>query len=282
MVAGYPKSGNTWLGQTFQVLGKMTNPEFSSAYDIYDIMRDGLPMQMHPAIRSEGERCVVIKTHSWKPYRGWPHREWISPVAVIRVTRNPLDVLLSYLNYSRWEIAQETENGTRPIRSKKWGYFFCIFLGLREIPNSQAWINCDLDRMKELGLLRRAVRQWVRRGLSIPTIDAIASSWSNNLLSWEGAPISGLVVRYEDMIADLPREGRRLALFLEVEEPLLLEAFRRQSASTGKDPLFFNQMNAYYGLQMVDRAELGELVNRYGSFISRCGYEDWLDRCLSC
>ncbi len=156
-IASYPKSGNTWLRF---VVAHLVNPKIASSADVDEIVPD-----IHSGIRPldlSGEGDFYLKTHL-KFGTDMPLRRMAS--AVVYILRNPLDVLVSNLNYRR------------------------LLLG------AQAASPAGADRLQ--GYVDDFIRlggdpEWIRQGMG---------TWNENVGSWLGGamPLRRHLVRYEEM-----------------------------------------------------------------------------------
>ena len=118
-VFGFPKSGNTWVGNAFLELGRLSNPGFNSSFDIHVCLRKKERLQPNPAMKQGEEEFICFKSHAAKQY----NKSFITPRIksigigqldkVIVLTRNPFDVLLSFINYSQFEAASQLKNQSK-------------------------------------------------------------------------------------------------------------------------------------------------------------------------
>ena len=172
-LASYPKSGNTWLrfllanllfGRVAATgdLRKMI-PDLHWGFDLGDFL---------------GRDWILVKTHSlFGPELALSERTR----KVIYIVRNPLDVLVSNLNYSRLLRYDEAAAADETLAQK----YADAFIAARGDP---AW--------RETGY----------------------GSWVENVESWlsggHGCPV--LTVRYEDLLTDTRAEMNRICAFLDV------------------------------------------------------------------
>ena len=272
---GYPKSGNTWVCQSLINLGKKYDDNYPEYFDVYRIGRENLPIIPHPIISKDNKSLAVIKSHNYKPYNEFPHRSLINVECILRITRNPLDVLMSYLNYTKVEIRSETKSGVLGINKERWGEFFVFFLGLNDVPEANDWLNYSLNDMYEMGITTKATKSFVECGLSIPRVDSMSSSWVNNILSWDDVNVPIITVRYEDLIENLQKEVTRISEFLGLNYEELEKAFNTHRTLPSTKGEFFNKMTSYYSIDLVDRDTLLRMRNSYWKLIELCGYDDW-------
>jgi hypothetical protein len=187
-LASYPKSGNTWLrfllanllfGRVAATgdLGKMI-PDLHCGFDLGDFL---------------GRDWMLVKTHSlFGPGLALNERTR----KVIYIVRNPLDVLVSNLNYSRLLRYDEAAGADEALAHK----YADAFIAARGDP---AW--------REIGY----------------------GSWVENVEIWlgggHGCPV--LTVRYEDLLTDTRAEMDRICAFLDLRrDPVRIDAAIRDSS----------------------------------------------------
>lgn len=102
LCAGYPKSGNTLLGQSLVFAGGL-----ESSFDIYQLKREKLTPEVNPLFSSD---ACSIKTHDcWRPSRDIHHLYFGKVSKAIVIVRNPFDTLLSGINHFR-VVYQQNQN----------------------------------------------------------------------------------------------------------------------------------------------------------------------------
>lgn len=229
-LASYPKSGNTWLRfllanllfgpvAATNDLRKMI-PNLHWGFDLGDFL---------------GGDWILVKTHSlFGPELALNERTR----KVIYIVRNPLDVLVSNLNYSRLLRYDEAAGADEALAHK----YADAFIAARGDP---AW--------RETGY----------------------GSWVGNVESWrrEAHGHEVLMVRYEDLLADTRAEMDRICAFLGLgHDSARIEAAIRDSSfesmrrledteKRDKKPGIFydpSRENAYkVGLRFMNRGEAG-------------------------
>src|SRR5687768_1005670 len=102
-IASYPKSGNTWVQTVIRRAGK-SHGFPKRDLDVYKHIRAGQAPVAVGGIRPEVSRghTTVLKTHARHVPGTRIHPELnLQAVGFIYVMRNPLDLLLSYINFTR-------------------------------------------------------------------------------------------------------------------------------------------------------------------------------------
>lgn len=162
-IASYPKSGNTWV--RFLVANLLYKPIEQSA-EVERLVPD---IHWHIEARHLlGEQTRFIKTH-WRYHDRLPLRE--DTAGVIYIVRNPLDVLVSNLNY---------------------------FL----LRRGDSYFAASPPQQRELRT--RYVEEYIERGGAREWIDLGMGTWPENVTTWlsEDVPYPRVFVRYEDLKED--------------------------------------------------------------------------------
>ena len=119
--------------------------------DVYNISKGGKEPIVCDAVedRFSDNPCVVLKTHSPfkenQPFHQLPNVELVN-AAFIHIYRNPLDVLLSYLNFTRIEYKFHIENSTYKNN------LFIELLGLPRTYDYDEWLGMSLDAIPQANL----------------------------------------------------------------------------------------------------------------------------------
>lgn len=260
-VASYPRSGNTWLRF---LLGHLLVERIESSAQLLDLIPD-----VHRGISGAhlyGPATTLIKTHwAWTP--GLPLRE--DTVGVLYILRNPLDVLVSNLNY-------------RLLKSGD------SFAG-RPPDARTAFIHDWIDRFIAEG----GDPLWTRMGMG---------TWEENVRSWtaERLPYPRFVLRYEDLTAGAAPSLAAICRFLGIErgpaavaaavERSSFAALRRleeREIAERRPGIFWDEASAAAhaeGRRFVNRGEVGAgpslltarqrgaALARFGPLMRRFGY----------
>jgi hypothetical protein len=191
-IASYPRSGNTWMRF---LLANLLYGRVESSVRLQELVPD-----IHRGVSGgqiHGNRKTLIKTH-WRFLPDLPLRE--DTIGVIHIFRHPLDVLVSNLNYVMLR-------GNLPAR-------------LTNEEARQAFERRWIDDYIAAGGYAR----WREMGFG---------SWEENVRSWteDALPYPRLVLRYEDMRADIAGTVAKVIRFLGIEAdgPTVAAAIERSS-----------------------------------------------------
>lgn len=280
-VASYPKSGNSWVHDVLRTAGKRWGFP-PGPMDIYDMMHSGrrpeICAPVLPAI-SPGP-CSVLKTHARYNNTGQLHSFEDMPlrtVAFIYVYRNPLDLLLSYVNFTRLEYAS---NPTEQYRNS----LFRSLFGMSDAPTPEEWSALTLDEMPR-DVLDHALRVFSDRGLTLPTCFP-NTPWSSHVRSWLEArrDFPSVILRYEDCIADSSAFDPMAQFFQfgadDIHKALESSAKRTAIAvasGTTAERIFYNKMQAYYYPSYFSPDCVRHFVEAHRDVLVEFGYQEIVD-----
>lgn len=277
-IASYPKSGNTWVASVLAAAGCRFGYA-EGRYDAYNLQAAGEDPVPCAAVdpRVGGERCAILKTHAPYSADGLPHRfRTVVPVsaAYVHIVRNPLDVLLSYIGFTRLEYAHRPQDETYRQR------LFVDLLGFQAPVDAARWRGTGLDAIPRENL-DHALGRFSRDGLSIGTIEPMSGSWLGHLRSWKDAAeaLPGCALRYEDCLAD-DAAFAPVASLLTVGVEAIVEGTRavgqrvEKAASTGseRDRIFFNKRKAYYFRDYFSPAAIDRFLADHERDLEETGY----------
>jgi hypothetical protein len=279
-IASYPKSGNTWLHQILQRAGRAYGfPRHDVG--VYRLLEQGVRPELCGAVRDDFQPCIVLKTHS--PYRGDGHLHEIPDVELDRVRfvyicRNPFDVLLSYINFTKIEYARNADRA---------GYRKALFrglLGLDTEPGVDEWARMTLDDIPT-PQLDHALRVFSRQGLSIPTLQPMAGSWLENLRSWQqqGGDGSGVFLTYESCVESADAFLACRAFFRCTESDIAeavghqQRSIRQSSEQSAEASVFFNKMSSYYFRQYFSPQAIDRFLADHHGVLREVGYGALVD-----
>jgi Sulfotransferase domain len=277
-ITSYPKSGNTWIHSVLRLAGKSYGfPQIDM--DVYNILKKGEQPIICPAVndRFTNNPCVVLKTHSAYKKEGQLHcfseMELVN-VAYVHIYRNPLDVLLSYLNFSRLEYKAHENNA---IYKKN---LFENMLGLQMHYQYEEWLGMNLEAIPQKNL-DHALDYFSDNGLSLTTLTGMSGSWIDNTQSWVDAAkiIPGHTIRYEDCLED-PEQFVKLCDLFMFDRKNVLHALdyvntRAHSMSTSGNQdqaVFYNKMSAYYFTDYFSKEAIARFLNKNEATLQRFGY----------
>lgn len=284
-ITSYPKSGNTWVGSALKIAGR-AHGDHSDQIDAYVLQAEGRLPAINRAVaaRFRAAPCSVLKTHSVFAPQGQPHRYpglELRTVGYIHVYRNPLDVLLSYIGYTRLEYKANRERPEYPVR------LFRDLLGFDRTYSYDDWLNQSIDTIPQANL-DHALDRFSENGLAIPHLERLAGSWKSHFESWQGVPpgIEGHSVRYEDLTADVAAFDQLVDMYDFTAKELhqavdkVNAATRKMSVEGDEDQvIFYNKMRAYYFQDYYSRAAIERFCDRNREVLARAGYGGILEMC---
>jgi len=282
-IASYPKSGNTWVNGVLQQAGKKYGfPQVPMG--VHSMLRNGVQPEICDAVsgRFAENACVVLKTHS--AYQGknelhhFPDMQ-LRTAAYIHVYRNPLDVLLSYLNYTRIEYKANVD---------KDGWKKCLFveiLGFQKPIEYEAWLATNLDDIPQKNL-DHALDYFSDNAITLKTLAEMSGGWLEHTQSWIDAAkdIPGYSIRYEDCLVD-PEQFVKLSDLFIFRRKDVLSALEYQNSKTKafsmsgnhEETVFYNKMSAYYFTEYFSKAAINRFLNKYEASLKQLGYAKIFD-----
>lgn len=276
-IASYPKSGNTWIHSVLRTAGRGYDfPQVDM--DVYNIVKSGRELIVCGAVDPDFTEnpCVVLKTHS--PFKQKMHHvpgiELVN-AAYIHITRNPLDVLLSYINFTRLDYKRKPDD---PDYRKT---LFKDLLGFDRPCEYTQWLETGLDLIPQRNL-DHALDYFSDSGMALKELREMAGSWLENTESWwDGTSLPGYSIRYEDCVADV-RHITKLAEFFKFGEDTVRAAaeFENRKARAKPvdlkhhDAVFYNKMSAYYFTDYFSKTAIERFLARHEAPLRRFGYGD--------
>lgn len=281
-VTSYPKSGNTWVGSALKFAGR-AHGDHSDEVDAYVLQRTGREPTINRAVaaRFRDNPCSALKTHSVYSREGQPHAFpglQLRTVGYIHVYRNPLDVLLSYIGYTRLEYKANRERAGYPER------LFQELLGFDRTYSYDDWLTQSIDTIPQANL-DHALDRFSDADLAIPHLKNLAGTWKSHLESWLGVSgIEGHSVRYEDLTADVSAFDP-LADMYEFSPEELHQSVAKVNAMARKvsvegdadQVIFYNKMRAYYFQDYYSKDAIARFCERNEAILERAGYRGILE-----
>jgi len=284
-VYGYPKSGNTWLESSFTKLGQDIIPSYFQS-DIHITRANKKKFIPHPLIEENGHPLIIYKSH--EPFLGKNIMDDAqdlgikSIIKVILIKRNPFDMLLSYLNFIRFIAANRAASDQPFPNSIK---LYCTQeLGMTGNVQEQLMTLSSLEEMQERGILESALKSFSQLDFIIPPLNNIATSWSNQILSWENQSIFDVLsVRYEDLVDFRAQEIERISRFIKIDQKLLTSAFDKQNKGAVRErttyineqkPTFYNKMGYGHFNDYFDQDLIHTFYKKHYDIFVSCGYKD--------
>lgn len=176
-LAGYPRSGQTWL--RFLVANLLVR-DITSSLQVADVI---------PQLdASGGRRLALPPDHRSLVATRWPHNPdndlFGLTAGFIYVVRNPRDVMRSLFDFNLTEYLPEGAAADAAARAAAWARYVDAFID--------------------------------HRGHPVPGGDAGVADWIGHVESWRRAAetVPGLFVRYEDLLTDTGKQMERICAFL--------------------------------------------------------------------
>ena len=283
MCAGYPKAGNTLLGQSLNFAGGI-----STLFDIYQIRSKQISPIQNPLF--EAPSCC-IKTHDlYNPFGNLDSLYFGKVSKIVVFNRNPFDMLLSAINFFRVIFRQQGSKfdpSTPALRSLK------ALMPNVEI-NESFLSSFSLENLRDAGMLDIALRNFGENGTSILNFYPMSGTWSDFRSSYDNCGISLLKFSYEKLEQisinssansnALSAELIELSSYLEVDARRLNEGFAKQKLSmlakkttSAGAPIVFNKSRSGYWKEYFSLKECKYFLNQHYSAVVRNGYESLLD-----
>lgn len=271
-IASYPKSGNTWVQTVMRHAGKSLGFP-AGDLDVYKLMADGREPQVvkgvAPGIGSG--RTAVLKTHN--SYDG---QERMHPALRLRtagfvyVLRNPLDVLLSYINFTRQQYEKRKDSEVYQEN------LFLNLLGFERPFTYDEWVETRLEDIPRKNL-DHALRRFGELDTGIPGLTGIAGgSWLDHANSWHAAAaqLPSVVLRYEDLLGGWQSFKPLKTLFSFQDEDLeqAVAAINEKQRSLQYKTVFYNKMSAYYFKEFFSQDEVDRFLQKFEPRLKELGY----------
>ena len=292
LFAGYPKTGNTLVGQSLNYAGGIDQAPYG---DIF-IRRNQLTPTPNPLF--ETNTCC-IKTHdSYHPFRNIDNLYFGKVSKIVVFNRNPFDLLLSAINYFR--VVFERQGGKfDPSKEVALQYRRSLMLLIPDFEVKETFLSdFSLETLRDNGMLDIALRNFGENGTSILNFYPLSGTWSEFTASYDGCGISLLKFSYEkleqisinstrkdDVVS---AELQELSSFLEVDSERLNQGFAKQSrlvsekkSESGGGAKFFNKSCSGYWKQYFSKKECRYFLNHHHSAVVRNGYEYLIDEVSS-
>lgn len=285
LFAGYPKTGNTLLGESFVFAGKKYDPEWdlgnykhlSEIYDYYIIPHSGLSVKVNPLCNS-----ICLKTHE-RPsrYHNLINSFYGGVSHVITITRNPFEVLLSSLNYFRYVFKKNKTLNHLEIKALN------LLLPDYEINEETFLDDFTLDNLREKQLLDVALTNFNRNGTSLYNFHAMSGPWCSYTNTYnkhhniKSGEIAILNLRYEDLVQNYDLCSEKLGNFLNCDPSYIKYGFEQQKklAEERKNngDLFFNKMESGYWKEYFTPSVCRDFISTYSSELEDLGYDELIN-----
>jgi hypothetical protein len=273
-IASYPKSGNTWVQSVVRRAGRRYGFPRRDL-DVYKLLEERRrPEAVEAGIRPEVSKAptTVLKTHARHSPDGEIHpRLGLRTAGFVYVLRNPLDLLLSYINFTRLQYERNRDSAAYQQT------LFSDLLGFeRPVPYEQ-WLDTKLEDIPRANL-DHALDRFGEAGTAIPGVRMAGGSWLEHALSWleAGAALPSVTLRYEDLLKG-PDEFLPLGRLFDFRDRQILKAVtavNERQREQQYNKIFFNKMSAYYYPGFFSAAAIDRFLQRYGGELKQLGYGD--------
>ena len=273
-IASYPKSGNTWVQAVVRNAGKSFG--FPSVdLDVYKMKAESRKPIVVGGISPQvtSTNTTVLKTHSAFPKNCRVHPELaLDTVGFVYVMRNPLDMLLSYINFTRLEYAQHKD--VEKYREA----LFVDLLGFDKSYAYDEWIGMTLEDIPRHNL-DHALARFTELNTQIPTMAQLTGgSWLHHCSSWRdaGSRLPSVFLRYEDLLAGTENflPIKRVFNFSDSQITDAVNRVNQWVREAQDKKIFFNKKSAFYFSQFFSADIIDNFLQKFESELKLLGYHN--------
>lgn len=271
-IASYPKSGNTWVQSVIRQAGK-SHGFPSRDLDVYLLKSEKRSPEVVDGINPDvgSGATTVLKTHAAYTPGNRVHPELgLRTAGFVYVLRNPLDVLLSYINFTRLQYGKRRDSSDYQRR------LFIDLLGFDTPKTYDQWAEMKLEDIPRENL-DHALSYYTEQGTEIPGLRMTGGSWLNHCHSWITAAkeLPSVVLKYEELLlgANAFTELTKLFTFKEDEILSAVEAVNQRQRDLQYKKVFYNKMSSYYFHEFFSPELIKEFLSRYESELLELGYD---------
>ena len=277
-LASFPKSGATWTQSVVIRAGRSYGcPQID--LDVYKLLREKKSPIFCKAINPDitDRQCTILKTHNLWLGEDILHKELnLKTVGFLHIIRNPLDMLLSYLNFTKIQYQNNPKNENFQRR------LFIDLLGYDSPIDCEKWVQVKLEDIPIYNL-DHALDYFIETEMDIPTLKFVGGGWLEHNLSWNNASkkYPSAFLKYEDCIENPDT-------FLQLEKIFKFSTDDIRSAvdtvnnlvknhKNSDDPkirIFYNKMKSYYYVNFFSKKLIIKFLDRYVSQLKFFGYND--------
>lgn len=273
-IASYPKSGNTWVQSVIRHAGRAYGfPD--GDLDVYKLIADKRAPQIVRGVRPRVTKdpVTVLKTHAAYPSDGRLHPALrLSTAGFVYVMRNPLDMLLSYINFTRQQFEKRKDSAEYQQR------LFIELLGFERAYSFDEWQQITLEDIPRDNL-DHALKRFTEQKTMVPGMSGVAGgSWLSHCKSWHEAraQMPSVFLRYEDLLEDA---GGFLALqkifkFSDDEILSAVAAVNEKQRGMQYKVVFFNKMASYYFTQFFSPSCIKDFLDAMEPELRELGYDN--------
>lgn len=275
-VASFPKSGNTWVQSVVRAAGRSFGFPRSDV-DVYKMIAEGRHPESVEGVRQRITKgpTALLKTHEiFRPGARLHPKLALDTAGFVYIMRNPLDMLLSYINFTRRQYDNEHVRESAQYQRM----LFNDLLGFGRSYSVEEWRDRTLDRIPRENL-DHALRHFSDLDTLIPSLKATTGgTWFEHCEAWVAAAahFPSVVLRYEEI---LKRPAKFLALrkLFRFDEKQILGAARsvdKALRSRQYKSVFFNKMTAYYFREYFSQAAVDGFLARFEPRLRALGYDE--------
>lgn len=278
-IASFPKSGNTWVQTVVREAGKRFGFP-ATDLDVYRLMADG---RQPTVVRGIRPRISKLPTTVLKTHRAFADDKQLHPqlrlqtAGFVYVMRNPLDMLLSYINFTRMQYDNDRLRDSAEFQKM----LFTDLLGMDRVYTVEQWREMRLEDLPRASL-DHALRKFGELDTLLPTMqNTIGGTWLEHAESWHAAAqtLPGVVLRYEDLL-ESPQHFLAMQKIFTFKEAQILDAARevdeRLRARQSKT-IFFNKMTSYYFREFFSPDVVAAFLARFEPRLRALGYGNLYD-----
>lgn len=274
-ISSYPKSGNTWLQNIVRSAG--ANHGFPDGeMDVYTLLDKSIEPSpcycLNKKLSASGG--FVLKTHaSFEKVHQKIFNYDLNLVGFLHVYRNPFDMLLSYINYTRIEYSNYRYSEDYQV------FLFKLLMGFDKVYSYDEWRNMKLEDIPTINL-DHALNFFSRNNLSLPVNYSMASGWYENIMSWKSKESSteGCLIKYEELFDDFKEIETICNIFSFQVDDFLKAKYDfnmkinqvRMESSDGS--IFYNKMRKSYFKDFYSKSVIDEFIKNHESNLFKLGY----------
>ena len=276
-IPSYPKSGNTWVHSVIRAIARQKGFPIGEM-DVYKLIKSKSLPDIYPLVKSEisNSPCSVLKTHAQYSIDLHPKLALVTK-GFCYILRNPLDVILSGINFTRIQYANRKND--HEYQNK----LFLDFLGFDDPIDYETWKSISLDDI-DTHNLDHALDYFMRTEGDIPFFMGVAGNWFSHVDSWMGASNSlvSMLLKYENLIDD-HNEFLKIKLFFDVSDDDILKAVEsinniniqvREDPSKPNANIFYNKMASHYYLEYFSSQKIKAFLDKFNTRLEVVGYNN--------
>jgi hypothetical protein len=285
VLAGFPKSGNTLINETFNYAGKFASPGWTPPKYEYQNQEGISKLETTSFIGNPflGEQRCHIKTHlAYSDYHYSSGGQSVAIERIIVIIRNPFDTLLSATNYLRYSASLNKRLTANQIATLK--HFYPNYTETDVLtPNV-----FNLEKLRDEGALDHALEIFSASNTCIPQFMNRSGTWLDFYASFSQAKQPVLRIRFEDIVNstdNYQKVSSKLSQFLGCDTKILATAFGQQNEACREEKnannLFFPVAEANYFEKYFGPKTLRRFCKRHGANMIANGYENLVNRIMS-